>query len=80
MKNYWGGLCPPPWHPLVSATACRYSYMISHFAYAVPVLSMVTNEVINSLYKTHGHGILEWNDTILNPQSLEEYAHAISNR
>ena len=54
--------------------------MISRFAYAVPVLSMVTNKVINFLYETHGHRILEWNDTILNPQALEEYAHAISNR
>ena len=54
--------------------------MISRFAYAVPVLSMVTNKVINFLYETHGHTILDWNDTILNPPALEEYAHAISNR
>ena len=56
---------------------CRYSDMISRFVYAVPVLSMVTNEVINFLYDTHGHRILEWNDTTLNPQALEGYAHAI---
>ena len=31
---------------------CRYSDMISRFACAVPVLSMVTNEVINFLYET----------------------------
>ena len=37
---------------------CRYSDMISRFAYAVPVLSMVTNEVINFIYEAHGHRIL----------------------
>ena len=48
--------------------------MISRFAHAVPVLSMVTNEVINFLHETHSHRILQWNDAILNPQA------SISNR
>ncbi|XP_028416849.1 uncharacterized protein LOC114541060 [Dendronephthya gigantea] len=54
--------------------------MIQRFAYPVPVLSMVTNEVLNFLYETHGHRILQWNDLLLNPAALEDYAHAIFNK
>lgn len=62
------------------AYPCRYSDMIARFARPVPVMSMITNEVLNFLYETHGHRLIQWNDTILNPRALEEYAEAISNK
>jgi hypothetical protein len=62
------------------AYPCRYSDMIPRFARPVPVLSMVTNKVINHLYETHGHRLTQWNHTILHPQALEQYAEAIHNK
>ena len=59
------------------AYPCRYSDMIHRFARPVPVLSMVTNKVLNHLYQIHGHRLRQWNDTILHPQALEQYAEAI---
>ena len=58
----------------------RYSDMIHRFARPVPVLSMVTNKVLNHLYQIHGHRLTQWNDTILHPQALEQYAEAIHNK
>ena len=62
------------------AYPCRYSDMIHRFARPVPVLSMVTNKVLNHLYQIHGHRLTQWNDTILHPQALEQYAEAIHNK
>ncbi|CAB3978386.1 Hypothetical predicted protein [Paramuricea clavata] len=62
------------------AYPCRYNDMIPRFARPVPVLSMVTNKVINHLYETHGHRLTQWNHTILHPQALEQYAEAIHNK
>ena len=53
---------------------------IHRFARPVPVLSMVTNKVLNHLYQIHGHRLTQWNDTILHPQVLEQYAEAIHNK
>ena len=36
---------------------CRFSDMIYRFGRPVPVLSMVTNQVIDYIYQTHGHRI-----------------------
>ena len=55
------------------AYPCRYSDMIHRFARPVPVLSMVTNKVLNHLYQIHGHRLTQWNDTILPPKALEQY-------
>ena len=62
------------------AYPCRYSDMIHRFARPVPVLSMVTNKVLNHLYQIHGHRLTQWNDAILHPQALEQYAEAIHNK
>ena len=41
---------------------CRYSDMIHHFARPVPVLSMVTNQVVDYIYQAQGHKIMQWNN------------------
>ena len=56
---------------------CRYSDMIYRFGRPVPVLSMITNRVIDFLYDTHAYRLTQWNDTILNPLALQTYADAI---
>ena len=38
---------------------------------------MITNEVIDNIFNNHSHRISEWNDDILNPQLLQEYADVI---
>lgn len=62
------------------AYPCRYSDMISLFARPVPVLSMITNEVIDHIYDSHHHRISGWNQTLLSPLKLESYAAAIQDK
>ena len=57
---------------------CRYSDLFHRFGRPVLVLSMITNEVIDYIYGTHHHKIINWNDDILNPITLQMYADAIS--
>ena len=57
---------------------CRYSDMIARFSKPVPVLSMVSNHVLDYIYDYHSHRILNWNQTILSPLALQEYSDAIS--
>ena len=59
---------------------CRYSDMIPRFAKPVPVLSMITNTVIDFIYNTHGHRITQWNNFLLAPQKLEQYAAVVAER
>ena len=59
------------------AYPCRYSDMITCFERPTPVLSMVTNEVIDYIYINHSHRIMQWNPAILQPAQLQEYANAI---
>ena len=59
---------------------CRYSDMIYRFGRPVPVLSMVTNQVLDYIYDVHSHRITQWNDQILNPVALQSYADAISRK
>lgn len=39
---------------------CRFSDIISRFGRPVPVLSMVSNQVLDHIYDTHGHGITKF--------------------
>lgn len=59
---------------------CRYSDLIPRFGQPVPVLSMVTNTVMDFIYDTHGHRITQWNNDILNPVQMQTYADAIYNK
>ena len=60
------------------AYPCKYSDLFDRFGRQVPVLSMITIEVIDHIYGTHHHNITNWNDDILNPIALQTYADAIS--
>ena len=51
---------------------CRYSDMVPLFAKPVPVISMITNEVLDYVYESHSHRILQWNHELLSPVKLEE--------
>ena len=52
--------------------------MIARFGRPVPVLSMVSNQVLDYVYDLHSHRVLNWNQTLLNPLALQEYCNAIS--
>lgn len=62
------------------AYPCRYSDMVQRFARPFPVLSMVTNEVLDYIYTVHSHRIINWNPAVLNPRALQTYAQVISQR
>jgi hypothetical protein len=59
------------------AYPCRYSDMIPRFGRPVPVLSMVTNEVLDFIYETHKNRITDWNHDLLSPIKLQTYADAV---
>ena len=59
------------------AYPCRYSDMIPRFSRPIPVLSMVTNEVLDFIDNTHSHKITEWNHALLSPALLQTYADAV---
>ena len=59
---------------------CRYSDMISRFGLPVPVLSMVSNDVLDFIYNTHRHRITQWNHNVLNPAALQIYSNAIADK
>ena len=59
---------------------CRYSDMIYRFGRPVPILSMVTNQVVDYIYQAHAHRITQWNNELLNPASLQLYADAIGRK
>jgi hypothetical protein len=59
------------------AYPCRYSDLIPRFGRPVPEVCMITTTVADFVYENHAHRITEWNDAILNPESLERYAEAI---
>lgn len=54
----------------------RYSDMIYRFGRPVPVISMVTNQVLDYIYQAHG----QWNNLLLNPAALKRYANAIARK
>ena len=57
---------------------CRYVNMVARFVKPVPVLCIINNYMINYIYQSPSHRILEWNDTILDPYLLEGYSNAIT--
>ena len=59
---------------------CRYGDMIRRFAKPVPVLRMVTNQMIDHVYDLHGHRVTQWNQNIMSPAQLQSYCEAITAR
>ena len=58
----------------------HYSDMIYRFGRPVPLLSIVTNQVLDYIYNVHHHRVTQWNDQILNPVALQSYADSISRK
>ena len=58
----------------------RYSDMVPRFARPVPVLSMITNEVLDHVYRAHQHRICQWYPEVMNPLPLQTYADAVANK
>ncbi|XP_067016499.1 uncharacterized protein [Acropora muricata] len=60
-----------------AAYPCRYSDLIPRFGRPVAELSMISNLVLDTIYQQHHHRITQWNNTVLSPELLETYAHAV---
>ena len=71
------GLCI---FPRRLAYPCRFGDMVPRLGKPVPVLSMVTNTVIDYIYTIHGHRITRWNDALLNPVALDTYARSVHSK
>ena len=54
--------------------------MVHLFAKPVPVISMITNQVLDFICETHSHRILQWNHELLRTANLEVYANAVSRK
>ena len=62
------------------AYPCRFGDMVPRFGKPVPVLSMVTNAVIDYIYTIHAHRITHWNDALLKPVALDTYAPSVHSK
>ena len=56
---------------------CQYSDMVHLFVKPVPVLSMITNQVLDYIYQAHSHRILQWNHQQLSQANLERFAKVV---
>ena len=56
---------------------CRYGDIIPRFAKPMPVLCMITNQMLDFIYNVHGHKILKWNHDLLSPANLQLYVDTI---
>lgn len=59
------------------AYPCRYSDLVPQFGRPIPELSMITNTVVDFIYRRHGEKITSWNHELLSPGSLRVYADAV---
>ena len=59
---------------------CRYVNMIPRFEHPVSVLSLITSHMVDYIYETHGHLIMQWKRNLLNPVVLQTYANYISGK
>ena len=57
---------------------CRFSDIIPLFRRSVPVLSMVSNKVLDYIYDTHSHRITQWNHQVLSQPLLQVYSDTIA--
>ena len=59
------------------AYPCRYNDMIPRFGRSVSELCLITSEVTDFIFDTHGYLLQDFNQPWLHPQRLQEYANAI---
>lgn len=57
---------------------CRYSDMLHRFGRPVPVLSMISSQVLDYVYDVHSHRVTQWNHEILSPQARQPYSNLIA--
>ena len=69
-----------PEFPYKLAYPCRYSELIHRFGKPTPVMSMIHNEVVDFMYKEHGHLVTRWDHSILSDRNLEVYAKVINGK
>ena len=62
------------------AYPCRFNDMIHRFGRAEPELSMITNTVEEFIYQNHHHWVTRWNENLLSPVKLQEYADAVTEK
>ena len=58
----------------------RYGDMVHSFAEPVPVLIMITNQMIDLVYNVHRNRLLNWNHEVLRPVNLQSYVDAVTAR
>ena len=58
----------------------RYGDMVHRFAKPVPVLIMITNQMIDLVYNVHRNRLLHWNHEVLRPVNLQSYVDAVTAR
>ena len=56
----------------------RFSDIIPLSRRSVPVLSMVSNRVLDFIYDTHGHRITQWNHQVFSQPLLQLYSGTIA--
>ena len=55
--------------------------LLNHgFAKPIPVLSMITNQMIDYVYNVHGNRVLNWNHEVLSSVNLQTYVDAVTAR
>ena len=59
---------------------CRYGDMVHRFAKPVPVLSMITNQMIDFVYNVNGNRVLNWNHEVLSPVNLQTNVDTVTAR
>ena len=56
----------------------RYGDMIHRFATPVPILSLVTNQMVDYIYSHPGHRVFQWHHEVLSPANLLSYVDDIT--
>ena len=57
---------------------CRFSDMIPTFGLSVPELCMIYNIVVDYIFPEHGYLISRWNERLLSPENLQQYADSVA--
>ena len=57
---------------------CRYGDTLHRFAKPVPVLSMITKQMIDFVYNVHRNRLLNWNYEVLSAVNLQSYVDAVT--
>ena len=59
------------------AYPCRYSDLLPRFARPIPQLCMISNQIMDFIYRTQGHRFRNFNQPFLSQANLQNYAGVI---